>query len=209
MLRSVAQLTLVLGGVRSGKSELAERLAARVPGPVTYVATYVPDPTDIDMARRIAGHRHRRPATWSTVEAGAQLPAVLAELEGPALVDSLGTWVAAHPRLDPDVPALSRVLQARTADTVIVSEEVGLGVHPETLAGRRFADQLGAANRAVAALADTALLVIAGRALPLLAWDELLGPLEPTEPAEPAVDEPAPERRPLWRPSEARTMSEP
>jgi adenosylcobinamide kinase / adenosylcobinamide-phosphate guanylyltransferase len=186
MLRPVAHVTLVLGGVRSGKSELAERLAERAPEPVTYVATYVPDPADGDMAARIAAHRHRRPDGWSTVEAGAQLPAALAEVQGPALVDSLGTWLAAHPDLDPDVDALCRALGARLADTVVVSEEVGLGVHPETVAGRRFADQLGAANRAVAALADTVLLVVAGQVLPLAPWDEVVDGVATAPPAPPA-----------------------
>ena len=171
----MGHVTLVLGGVRSGKSARAEQLVARrASGPVTYVATYLPDPTDSAMAERIAAHRHRRPAAWSTVEAGAQLATVLTDVVGPALVDSLGTWVAAHPRLDPDVDALCRALRTRQADTVLVSEEVGLGVHPETEAGRRFADELGAVNHAVADLADAVLLVVAGRVLPLARWEDVL-----------------------------------
>jgi len=161
-----AVITLVLGGTRSGKSEVAESLATTGHGVgVTYVATGTP--YDDDMAARITAHRARRPASWPTVEAGTDLPALLATLEGPALVDSLGTWVAAHAGLAPDVDALHRALVARTADTIVVSEEVGLGVHAETEAGRRFADVLGELNRAVADVADEVLLVVAGRALPL------------------------------------------
>jgi adenosylcobinamide kinase / adenosylcobinamide-phosphate guanylyltransferase len=157
-------ITLVLGGTRSGKSEVAEALAAASP-PVTYVATGLA--TDPDMAARIAAHRARRPAEWTTVEAGASLPAVLAGLDGTALVDSLGTWVAGCADLVPDTAGLERALRARRGDTFVVSEEVGLGVHAPTAPGRRFADSLGTLNRRVADLADEVLLVIAGRILPL------------------------------------------
>jgi adenosyl cobinamide kinase/adenosyl cobinamide phosphate guanylyltransferase len=162
-------ITLVLGGTRSGKSEVAETLVAGAPGPVTYVATG--QVTDADMADRIAAHRRRRPAGWATVEAGTDLPAALAPLEGHVLVDSLGTWVAGHHDLAPDAAALCAALRSRAAggsgDTVVVSEEVGLGVHPPTEVGRRFADTLGELNRAVADQADRVLLVVAGRVLPL------------------------------------------
>jgi adenosyl cobinamide kinase/adenosyl cobinamide phosphate guanylyltransferase len=165
-------ITLLVGGTRSGKSELAERLAASWDEPATYVATG--RSTDADMAARIAAHQARRPASWTTVEAGTDLPEVLRTLPGPALVDSLGTWVAAFPDLDPDPTSLCTALKERTADTVVVSEEVGLGVHAPTAAGRRFADALGELNRAVADIADRAYLVIAGRALPLLPLSEAL-----------------------------------
>jgi adenosylcobinamide kinase/adenosylcobinamide-phosphate guanylyltransferase len=78
--------------------------------------------------------------------------------------------VAACPDLVPDTPALCAVLASRSGDTVIVSEEVGLGVHPMTEAGRHFADALGTLNQAVAATADHVLLAVAGRALPLTPW---------------------------------------
>jgi adenosyl cobinamide kinase/adenosyl cobinamide phosphate guanylyltransferase len=161
-------ITLVLGGTRSGKSELAERIAMSWRQPVTYVATG--QVTDDDMAARIARHRVRRPAEWSTVEAGVDLPAVLLSLDGPALIDSLGTWVAGCPDLTPDSPALCDALTGRSGDTVVVSEEVGLGVHPVTEVGRRFADALGELNQAVADVADQVLLAVAGRALPLAKW---------------------------------------
>lgn len=169
-------ITLVLGGTRSGKSDVAETLVAAAPGPVTYVATG--RRTDADMAARIAAHRARRPASWTTVEAGSDLPAALAGRAGSVLVDSLGTWVAAHPDLAPDTAALCAALRARETDgggdTVVVSEEVGLGVHAPTDVGRRFADALGALNRAVADEADRVFLVVAGRVLPL---DRAPGPI--------------------------------
>lgn len=160
-------ITLVLGGTRSGKSEVAEGLAAAGPGPVTYVATGRAAVGDDDMAERIARHRARRPSGWATVESGADLPAVLARLDGCVLVDSLGTWIAGGADLAVDGAALCAALAARAGDTVVVSEEVGLGVHPPTPVGRRFADALGALNRDVAELADRVLLVVAGRVLPL------------------------------------------
>ena len=162
-------ITLVLGGTRSGKSEVAESLLAGASGEVTYVATG--RPTDEAMAARIAAHRARRPADWVTVEVGADLPDALGRLSGALLVDSLGTWVAGHADLAPDTAGLCAALRARAAtgsdDTVVVSEEVGLGVHAPTDVGRRFVDALGALNRAVADEADRVLLVVAGRVLPL------------------------------------------
>lgn len=164
-------IALVLGGTRSGKSEVAERMAARHPGPVTYVATGIA--TDADMAARIARHQARRPTDWATAEVGTDLPRRLAAIEGLALVDSLGTWVAASRDLTPDTEALCSVLRGRSGPTILVSEEVGMGVHAATEAGRRFTDALGELNRTVAAMAELAVLVVAGRALPLTPPDYL------------------------------------
>ena len=159
-------ITLVIGGVRSGKSELAARLAARHGEPVTVL---VPTtfPTDPDLASRVRVHQACRPDSWSTIECGAALPDTLAAYAGSALVDSLGTWVAETPDFDVDTPALLDTLATSGGPTVLVTEEVGLSVHAPTEAGRRFADALGALNAAVAAVADEALLVVAGRAVPL------------------------------------------
>ena len=160
-------ITLVLGGARSGKSAVAEGIVGRGTGPVTYVATAAVDPTDADHVARVAAHRERRDPAWATVEAGADLAGVLAGTAGDVLVDSLGTWVTAHPDLRPDVDSLCAALVARDGDAVLVSEEVGLGVHPSSELGRRFRDELGAVNLAVAAVADDVLLVVAGRTLRL------------------------------------------
>ena len=89
-------LTLIIGGTRSGKSEHAEDLAAASGSAVTYLATALPG-DDGDFAARIAAHRARRPVGWVTVEAGTGLAAALWATTGTALVDSLGTWVAAFP----------------------------------------------------------------------------------------------------------------
>ena len=157
-------ITLVLGGAASGKSVFAERLLAGA-GPVTYLATGVA--SDEDMAARIATHQARRPAGWRTVDAASCLPEALLGTGGPAMVDSLGTWVAAAAGFAVDAAALCRALTTRAGDTVVVSEEVGLGVHPSTEAGRSFRDALGLLNQAVAEVADDVVLVVAGRPLRL------------------------------------------
>jgi len=164
-------ITLVLGGARSGKSAVAEGLASTLAGgdgAVTYIATAIAR-GDADFAARIRAHQNRRPASWSTVEAGADLVGALGSLDDDAvvLVDSLGTWVGAQPELAVDIDDLVATLRARMGPLVLVSDEVGLGVHPSTAAGLRFRDTLGELNVAVAEIADDVLLVVAGRVLPL------------------------------------------
>ncbi len=165
-------IVFVLGGARSGKSKLAEHWAARLASPVTYLATGWNN--DAAMAARIAAHRRDRPAAWVTVEVGIALPPALLEVVGTALVDSLGTWLARHEDFMADGDALCRALVQRQGDTVVVSDEVGLSVHPETEVGLRYRDALGSLNQAVAAIADHAVLAVAGRALPLVDWQDVL-----------------------------------
>jgi len=161
-------ITLVLGGARSGKSEFAERMAAAADGPVTYVATASVS-GDPDFDARIRLHRARRPARWHTEEPGPALLPFLESERTPAtlLIDSLGTWVAALEGFAADGPRLAAALTARRAPAIVVSEEVGLGVHPSTEIGGRFRDALGQVNQAVSLVADRAYLVVAGRALVL------------------------------------------
>jgi adenosyl cobinamide kinase/adenosyl cobinamide phosphate guanylyltransferase len=169
---------LVLGGARSGKSALAERLC-RAAGreAVTYLATSVA--RDPDMADRIATHRARRPPTWVTVEpmAADLVDAVRGAAEATVLLDSLTAWVAESPGFLVDGDGLCQALAERSsqAASVVVSDEVGWGVHPSTEAGRRFRDQLGDLNQLVAEVADGVLLVVAGRVLPLERADGLVG----------------------------------
>lgn len=158
-------LTLVLGGTRSGKSAVAERLAAEAGVEVVYLATGIA--TDDDMTARIAAHKLRRPPGWETVETRDLVAAVRALPPRPAMLDSLGTWVASTDDFVVDVDGLVEALRARTAVTVVVSDEVGLGVHPETAVGRAWRDALGDLNQAVAAIADEVLLVVAGRVIRL------------------------------------------
>ncbi len=164
-------VTLVLGGARSGKSAVAERLVGA--GAVTYVATGLV----ADMPERVAAHRARRPPSWPTVETGADLVEAVASASGVGtlVVDSLGSWVADQPGMVVDHQALCDALARRLGDTVVVSEEVGLGVHPTSAAGRRFRDALGELNQAVASVADQVVLAVAGRALPLAPVESLVG----------------------------------
>lgn len=164
-------ITLVLGGASSGKSLVAEEIAASSGDDVTYVATAVPAPGDTDHAARIEAHRQRRPAGWSTLEctAAPDLARDLRRIADVALVDSLGTWVTLQQAFDVtgEIDDLLAALAERAAPTVLVSEEVGLAVHPSTEAGRRYVDAVGVLNQRIAAVADRVLLVVAGRAVEL------------------------------------------
>ena len=159
-------IVLVLGGARSGKSAYAERRAASLPKPVSYVATACVD-GDADLAARVDEHRARRPDSWTTIEAGPDLPDVLLATRGTVVLDALGPWVAAAPEFGVDTAELCDALAGRDGDTVVVSDEVGLGVHPSTAAGQQFRDALGELNQVVATVAEEVVLVVAGRALRL------------------------------------------
>ena len=163
---------LVLGGSRSGKSTHAESLLAGLPA-VTYLATSVPMADDPEWAARIEAHRARRPGSWTTVETTA--PSTLLG-GGPYLVDSVTTWVAAlmdETGVWADEPGAAARLAARcdalvnawamtSAHVVAVSDEVGLGVVPETRSGRLFRDTLGEVNQRLAGTADQVWFVVAG-----------------------------------------------
>lgn len=175
---STSEVILLLGGTRSGKSRLAESITADLAHPrgrVTYLATARVDPADRSHRARIDAHRARRPATWATIECDhpADLATHLTRIEGVVLVDSLGTWLTLDPDLRPDVPGLVTALEARPDPTVVVSEEVGLSIHPPTDLGRRYVDALGELNEAVAAVAHRVLLAVAGRAISLDRWTGL------------------------------------
>ncbi len=158
----------MLGGARSGKSEVGERLLADLPAPRTFLATWALDDSDEDMGERVARHRQRRPGDWAVIEvADGDLAAAAAALEGSILIDGLGTWVAQLAGFAADGTELAAALSRRSGDSIVVSEEVGLGVHPTSAAGRLFRDELGRVNSEVADGADEVLLVVAGRTLRL------------------------------------------
>jgi adenosylcobinamide kinase/adenosylcobinamide-phosphate guanylyltransferase len=165
-------ITLILGGAASGKSRAAEGLVATLRPPITYLATWPDDPLDAGMRARVAAHRARRPRDWACCEVAGDLGDALRAIDGSVLLDALGTWVAAAPDFVVDTDDLCAALQDRDGDTVVVSDEVGLGVHPPTEAGRRFREALGAVNQAVGVVADDVWLVAAGRAVALapLPW---------------------------------------
>jgi adenosylcobinamide kinase/adenosylcobinamide-phosphate guanylyltransferase/adenosylcobyric acid synthase len=172
---------LLIGGVRSGKSRLAVELAGASGRPVVFVATA--ERGDVDMADRIDRHRAERPPEWTTVEEPIDLAGVLvrAATDAFVVVDCLTLWVANlvfADRSDDEIlataGALASALAARHAPSVVVTNEVGLGIHPDTDLGRRYRDLLGGVNRAVAAEAWRSLLVVAGRAIRLDHPHELL-----------------------------------
>ena len=169
---------LVLGGARSGKSAFAEGLLADEPE-VEYVATAPAMPDDLEWVQRIAAHRSRRAAGWRTVETG-DVAGVLATPGPPVLVDSITAWLArtmddcdcwGATDLPPAYTERAEQLCSLWASTprriVAVSDETGLGVVPETAAGRRFRDELGMLNQSLAATADEVQLVVAGLAVRL------------------------------------------
>jgi adenosylcobinamide kinase/adenosylcobinamide-phosphate guanylyltransferase len=164
-------VTLVLGGARSGKSRYAENLVETASGCGTYCATA--EAGDAEMAARIAAHRSRRGACWRTVEVPLALPeAIAAEAypDRPVLVDCLTLWLSnlmgAGRCIESESAALSAALRDADGPVVLVANEVGLGLVPETPLGRAFRDAAGRLNQEVAALADRVVFVAAG--LPLV-----------------------------------------
>ncbi len=178
--------SLIFGGARSGKSALAERLAAQSGKEVVYIATARGGQGDDEMALRIAQHRRQRPAVWRTVEEPLDLAAMLTRHCAPerlVLIDCLTLWLSNlmfSERADfPDVGAITLpaqfhqrraafldALARATGDVVLVSNEVGMGIVPYGAISRSFTDEAGQLNQAVAALCERAVLVAAG--LPLI-----------------------------------------
>jgi adenosyl cobinamide kinase/adenosyl cobinamide phosphate guanylyltransferase len=167
-------LTVLLGGARSGKSALAVRAAGAWTGPVAVVVTA--EARDAEMAARIERHRAERPDGWRTVEAPRELEAALREVAADALVvvDCLTLWVSNLVEAGLDDAEVARrareaaaLAAARAAPTLAISNEVGSGVVPGNALARRYRDLLGQVNAAWAAAAEQALLLVAGRALPL------------------------------------------
>jgi adenosylcobinamide kinase/adenosylcobinamide-phosphate guanylyltransferase len=163
-------LTLVLGGARSGKSRYAESLVTATAAPWVYVATA--QAQDAEMAERIAHHRKRRGDGWHTIEEPHDLEGAIGAAPAGAavLVDCLTLWLTNRMMAEADMEAeIARVetgLACRSGLTVLVSNEVGSGIVPDNALARRFADLQGRLNQRLAARADRVVLVVAG--LPLI-----------------------------------------
>ena len=181
----MGEIWFVSGGARSGKSRFAERLARETGRPLVYLVTMIA--SDEELVARIAAHRRDRPADASTIEAPRDPVSALATVDGAScvLLDCLSLWVSNRlielgeaPSLDA-VAALDAELQAeagrlvaiaiaeREGETIVVTNEVGGGLVPEYPLGRHYRDLLGRVNQRVAASADRAWLLVAGRPLPL------------------------------------------
>jgi adenosyl cobinamide kinase/adenosyl cobinamide phosphate guanylyltransferase len=162
-------ITLVLGGARSGKSRHAETLTTAGAPPWIYIATA--QAFDEEMRLRIAEHRQRRGPGWQTVEAPLDIATALASHNSaPVLIDCLTLWLTNVMLADRDVTAATSALQAalhaRRAPTILVSNEVGLGLVPETPLGRAFRDAAGRLNQQIAEQAQSVVFMVAG--LPLM-----------------------------------------
>ncbi|HTV11411.1 MAG TPA: bifunctional adenosylcobinamide kinase/adenosylcobinamide-phosphate guanylyltransferase [Acidimicrobiales bacterium] len=167
-------LALLVGGARSGKSDLAVRLAMARGGPVTFIATA--QALDEEMSARIAAHRAARPVQWLTVEEPLQLQAALSSggRARTVILDCLTLWVAnllGSGASDADVLSRASDLAASAADgdglVLVVSNEVGAGIVPADPLTRRYRDLLGEVNVLFAGAAEEAFLVVAGRLLSL------------------------------------------
>ena len=180
------QTILVLGGVRAGKSAFAVAHARAIGGRVVFVATA--EAGDAEMRARIARHRAERPPVWRTVEVPVALPSALVALEGEAdavIVDCLNLWVAnllqerpelSSSDLEAEAAQLEAVARRARFSLILVSNEVGWGVHPGTELGRRFRDALGLVNQAAARAADEVVLMVAGCPLTVKSPDTLGSP---------------------------------
>lgn len=172
---TLPRVTLVLGGARSGKSLYAERMIESVfAGDICDGATYLAtaEALDDEMTARIAEHRARRGDDWRTVEEPLDLVGALtanADPARPMLVDCLTLWLGNLMGAGCDIDAETAALAARLQDiggpVVLVSNEVGLGIVPDNELARRFRDQAGRLNQAVADVADRVLFVAAGMAI--------------------------------------------
>lgn len=183
----MGEMVLILGGARSGKSSLAERMAKRSGPRVTFIATA--QPLDEEMRQRIAAHKAARPREWRTVEEPLDLATAVEAAIGDSemvLVDCITVWVSNHichiiapesssewhhevealgDRLRDQVARLVAISRSSGATLLLVSNEVGLGLVPDNPLGRAYRDLLGAINRQMAAEAGKVLLMVAG--LPL------------------------------------------
>jgi len=164
-------ITLILGGARSGKSRHGERLVEERPGACIYLATA--EAGDEAMAARIREHQARRGSRWRTVEEPLDLVGALAANAGAdaaVLVDCLTLWLSnlmgAGREVAAETAALCAALPGLAGPVVLVSNEVGLGIHPATALGRDFVDHAGRLHQALAEAADNVLFMTAG--LPLV-----------------------------------------
>jgi len=165
-LITLASLTLILGGQRSGKSAYAEGLI----GPARealYLATG--EALDGEMSARIAAHRARRGDNWTTLEVPLGIADALIQndqQDRPVLIDSLAMWVAnllgAERHVEEETLTLVQALESIKSPVVVVSDEAGLGVIPENALARDFLDGLGFVNQSIAAHAGRVIFVTAG-----------------------------------------------
>ena len=166
--------TFLLGGARSGKSSLAVELAASEGARVVVIVTA--EPRDEEMASRIRAHIDARPAEWSTVEALLDLLDAVKNAPDDAcvLLDCLTLWVsnalearASEAAISSEADEIAAMLSERAVGSIVVSNEVGLGIVPANELARSYRDVLGRVNATFAARASRAYFVVAGRGIPI------------------------------------------
>ena len=163
-------ITLILGGTRSGKSSFAQHLAEESNGKLIYVATA--EAFDDEMTDRISRHQQDRGPRWQTVEETLELAAAITNHSNPQttlLIDCLTIWLSNVMLADRDIAIamdeLAQALSNAPGLVILVSNEVGSGIVPESALGRQFRDEAGWMNQRIAAAADDVALITAG--LPL------------------------------------------
>ncbi len=172
--------TLVLGGVRSGKSRYAEGLARAQTAPVTVIATGTAG--DAEMTRRIEAHRARRPREWSVIEEPLSLAEALGRAADPGgcvMIECLTLWLTnllCHPdpgRLESELTRFTQLWAGLPGEVIAVSNEVGLGVMPVNELARRFADLAGELHQSLGAASDRVVTLVAG--IPLVIKEPATG----------------------------------
>ncbi len=159
----MGRFIFIIGGARSGKSSFSVDLAKRSGKKAAFIATCAPK--DSEMKKRIAAHKKSRPKGWRIIEEEIEIKRALLRSKDKfdaIIIDCLGLWVcnmllreASDKRIERDIEALCKVAAGAKADVIVVSNEVGLGLVPENVLGRRFRDALGRANQTMARYADT------------------------------------------------------
>lgn len=166
--------TLITGAVRSGKSRLAVKIASATDAPVIFLATATAG--DEEMKRRIERHRFERPLEWDTIEEHLELDKCLADAptHSCVIVDCLNLWVSnligdgySDDEIETSARRAASIAMTRPGLTIVVTNEVGWSVHPQTELGRRFVDLLGRVNSLWSEVSEQAYLVVAGRVLVL------------------------------------------
>lgn len=167
LLSELGKVVLILGGARSGKSRFAEELIEGVGGGI-YLATA--EASDDEMRERIAAHRARRNVRWQTIEEPIDLPDRLYKLSEagntqPVLIDCLTIWLAnlmhESREIDRELELLFNTIEASPFSTILVSNEVGMGIVPDNPLAREFRDHAGRTNQLVARQADAVIVVVA------------------------------------------------
>lgn len=184
-----ATSTFFVGGARSGKSRLAEALAASTSNPVSVVVTA--EPIDDEMVDRIARHKSDRPDEWQTIEAPYDLAAGIGSVDDAhtLLVDCITIWISnlivrgdSDPAVEAAIEETLRAILAHAGSVIVVSNETGLGLVPPDSMSRRFRDIQGRVNQRLANELDRSFLVAAGQLLPLQPPEDLLPIAQPSIP---------------------------